>query len=205
MLKQHCNSIYRMTDTLQKLFGSNARLKLLRLFLFNPKATFSAAEATQRSQSKPAEVRRELALFVQIGLVKKSRSSAAKSRYHLNPSFEYTLALQNLLLNTSNQGIELYNRLRRAGTIKFMVVAGVLLGEWDEARLDLFIVGDRLNERKLRDLVRKFESELGKELRFASLTTDQFFYRLGMNDHLVKDIFDYPHAIVHDKLNIGLK
>ncbi len=194
-----------MTDTLQKLFGSTARLKLLRLFLFNPKATFSASEAADRSQSKGSEVRRELALFVQIGLLKKSRSSAAKSRYHLNPSFEYTLALQNLLLNTSNQGAELYNRLRRAGTIKFMVVAGVLLGEWDEARLDLFIVGERLNERKLRELVRKFESELGKELRFASLTTDQFFYRLGMNDHLVKDIFDYPHAIVHDKLNIGLK
>jgi hypothetical protein len=195
-----------MTDTLQKLFGSAQRLKLMRLFLFNPKLTFTTTEAAQRAQIKPAEARREFALFLQIGLIKKSRrGSTAAARYQLNADFEYVAALQNLLLNTAHQASELYNRLRRTGTLKFMVIAGVLLGEWEEARLDLFIVGERINDRKLREAVRKLESELGKELRFTSLTTDQFFYRLGMNDHLVKDIFDYPHQILHDKLQIGLK
>jgi hypothetical protein len=195
-----------MTDTLQKLFGGNSRLKLLRLFLFNPKVTFSLAEAAQRSQTKSAEVRREFAVFLQIGLIKKSRrGSLAAARYQLNPGFEYTLALQNLLLNTSHQAEGLYNLLRRTGTIRFVVIAGVFLGEWEESRLDLFIVGERINDRKLQTQIRKLESELGKELRFASLTTEQFFYRLGMNDHLIKDIFDYPHTIIHDKLQIGLK
>ena len=55
------------------------------------------------------------------------------------------------------------------------------------------------------DAVRKLESELGKELRYTALSTDQFLYRLQMNDHLIKDIFDYPHTLVYDKLNIGLK
>ncbi|HEV8666359.1 MAG TPA: hypothetical protein VN665_00740 [Candidatus Paceibacterota bacterium] len=195
-----------MTDTLQKLFGSNSRLKLLRLFLFNPKSTFSLAEAAQRSQCKSAEVRCEFALFLQIGLIKKARrGSQAAARYQLNNDFEYTLALQNLLLNTSHQAAELYELVRHTGTIKFIAIAGVLLGEWEDSRLDLFIVGERLNDRKLLTQIRKLESELGKELRFASLSTDQFYYRLQMNDHLVKDIFDYPHAIIFDKLNIGLK
>lgn len=195
-----------MTDSLQKLFGSSSRLKLLRLFLFNPKATISVADAAERSQIKSAEVRREFALFSQIGLIKKSRRGGASSpRYQLDEAFEYTLALQNLLLNTSHQAAGLYNRVRRAGAIKFMVIAGVFLGEWEDARLDLFIVGERLNDRKLREQVRKLESELGKELRYTALSTEQFFYRLGMNDHLIKDIFDYPHTIVHDKLQIGLK
>jgi hypothetical protein len=205
MLK-HTTLHYRMTDTLLKLFGSNVRLKLLRLFLFNPKSTFTLPEAAGRSQCKPAEVRREFAVFLQIGLIKKARrGSVAAARYQLNADFEYTLALQNLLLNTSHQSAELYALLRRAGTIKFMVTAGVFLGEWEESRLDLFVVGERLNERKLQTQIKKLESELGKELRYTALSTDQFFYRLSMNDHLIKDIFDYPHTIVHDKLQIGLK
>lgn len=200
------SAIYRMTDTLQKLFGSNSRLKLLRLFLFNPKVTITHAEAAQRSQIKPVEVRREFTVFLQIGLIKKARrGSAAATRYQLSSDFEYTLALQNLLLNTSHQASHLYNLLRRTGTIKLVVIAGVFLGEWEDSRLDLCIVGERINERKLQTQIRKLESELGKELRYAALTTEQFYYRLGMNDHLVKDIFDYPHTIVHDKLNIGLK
>jgi len=196
-----------MTDTLQKLFGSPSRLKLLRLFLFNPKLTFTVSEAAERAQVKPAEARREFAMYQQIGLIKKSRRGGANagSRYQLAADFEYTVALQNLLLNTSHHASDLYNRLRSSGSIKFMVIAGVLYGEWEDARLDLFVVGERLNDRKLREQVKKLESELGKELRYAALSTDQFFYRLGMNDHLVKDIFDYPHTIVHDKLNIGLK
>lgn len=197
---------YRMTDTLQKLFGSDARLKLLRLFLFNPKVTFTMAEAAKRSQTNPSQTRREFATFLQIGLIKKARrGSVAATRYQLNAGFEYAAALQNLLLNTSHQANELYERVRLAGTIKFMVIAGVFLGEWDDSRLDLFIVGERINAARLERHVRKLESELGKELRYTALSTEQFLYRLQMNDHLIKDIFDYPHTIVYDKLNIGLK
>lgn len=197
---------YRMTDTLQKLFGSNSRLKLLRLFLFNPNVTFTVAEAAERSQIKPAEVRREFVLFAHIDLIRKARrGSAAAARYQLSTDFEYTSALQNLLLNTSHQSAGLYDLLRRTGTIKFVVIAGIFLGEWEDSRLDLFVVGERINDRRLQTQIRKLESELGKELRYASLSTDQFLYRLGMNDHLLKDIFDYPHTIIHDKLNIGLK
>jgi hypothetical protein len=199
--------ITSMTDTLQKLFGGASRLKLLRLFLFNPKLTFTVGEAAERAQIKTADARREFAVFNQIGLIKKGRrgAPAAGARYQLATDFEYTLALQNLLLNTAHQGNDLYNRLRGTGSLKFMAIAGVLTGEWEEARLDLFVVGERLNDRKLKEQVKKIESELGKELRYTALSTDQFFYRLQMNDHLVKDIFDYPHTIIHDKLNIGLK
>ncbi len=195
-----------MTDTLQKPFGTNSRLKLLRLFLFNPKSTFSLAEAAERSQCKISEVRSEFAVFLQIGLIKKARrGSVAAARYHLNPNFEYTLELQNLLLNTSHHAAELYDYLRGTGAIKLIIIAGVFLGEWEDSRLDLFVVGERLNDRKMLTQVRKLESELGKELRYAALSSEQFLYRLGMNDHLLKDIFDYPHTIIFDKLNIGLK
>ncbi|MDE1925512.1 MAG: hypothetical protein KGH79_05085 [Patescibacteria group bacterium] len=195
-----------MSDPLEKLFGSSPRLKLLRLFLFNPRQSFTLPEVAQRSRIKEREARRELGLLLQIQVIKKVRRSARAmgARYILNDSFRYAGALKHLLLNAPERGNDLYERVRRAGTIKLFVLAGVFVDEWEE-RLDILVVGDRINERKLREGVRRFESEIGKELRYALLTTDDFFYRLNMNDHLVRDVFDYPHRIIEDKLNIGLK
>ncbi len=61
-----------------------------------------------------------------------------------------------------------------------------------------------MNERILRNRVRVLEAELGKEIRYAAMSTQDFFYRLNMSDKLLRDILDYPHSIAFDRLNIGL-
>ena len=191
-----------MTDPLLRLFGSPARVKLLRLFLFNPREQFSTADAAQRARVRLPSARSEVALFAALGLVRRSRRSAP--RYGLNTGFPYIAALQGLLLNAPARGEDLYEALRACGAIKLIAIAGVFMGEWD-GRLDVLVVGDRLNEKKLRAAVRRLESEIGKELRYATLPTGDFLYRLDMHDKLVRDILDYPHKIVFDRLDIGLK
>ena len=191
-----------MTDPLAKLFGSAARIKLLRLFLFNPRQQFSIPEAATHAQVTNECARAEVKLFVTIRVIKRATRTAP--RYILNAEFEYVEALQNLLLNAPARGKELYERIRSAGVIKLIVVSGIFVGEW-EGRLDMLIVGDRVIEKKLRSKIRSLESELGKELRYALLTTQDFLYRLNMSDKLVRDVMDYSHAVVHDRLNIGLK
>ena len=192
-----------MPDTLSKLFGSQGRVKLLRLFLCNPKQTFTVAEAAARVQVKDKECRRECAMFEQVKLIKHGKRNGVV-RLSLNADFKYVAALQNLLINAPELGAELYSRIRHAGTLKLIVVCGVFVGEWD-APLDALIVGDRVNERKLRDKIRKLEAEVGREIRYALLSSENFLYRININDHLMKDVFDYTHRIVHDKLQIGLK
>ena len=94
--------------------------------------------------------------------------------------------------------------IRSAGVIKLIVVAGVFMDDW-EGRLDVLIVGDRIKEKPLRARMRGLESEIGRELRYAMLPSDDFLYRLNMNDKLVRDVLDYPHRIMLDRLNIGIK
>lgn len=192
-----------MTDTLTKLFGSPARVKLLRLFLFNPRSSFTAPDAAARARVGPKETRSEISLMLRLGLVMRSLRGV-HVRYGLNLDSPYTVALQNLLINTPARAGEMHSLLRRSGTIKLIVVAGIFVGEWDGS-LDVLIVGDRIKERTLRERIKFLESEIGKEVRYAALTTEDFFYRLNVNDRLVRDIFDYPHKIVHDRLDIGLK
>ncbi len=192
-----------MTDTLSKLFGSNSRVKLLRLFLFNPQATFTAKEVSERSRVVPREVARELACFVDIELITK-RMDGRIAHYALNQEFVYLSALQNLLLNASARAGDIYERIKRVGVVKLVVVSGIFVGEW-EGRVDLLIVADKVHEQKLDKHIQVLESEIGRQLRYTLLSTQEFFYRLNMNDHLLRDVLDYTHRIMFDRLDIGLK
>jgi hypothetical protein len=192
-----------MTDPLAKLFGSAARVKLLRLFLFNPTLSFSTPQAVQRSHVSLAEARREMQVFYRAGLLRRSKRSRAV-RFVLNGDFKYLAALQALLLNAPARGEDIARRLRPAGSIKFLALTGIFLGNW-EGSLDLLVVGDRISEVKLRRRIRSLEAELGKEVRYALLPSTEFLYRLNMSDKLLRDVFDYPHRIVLDKVNSGLK
>lgn len=192
-----------MTDKLQKLFGNAARIKLLRLFLFNPRQSFLLIDIVRRARVLDEEARHEVALFCRMGII--GRSTRGKGiRYALNTQFEYVTALQNLLLNAPARGADIVQRIRGTGTLKFVVLSGIFIGEWDD-RLDLLIVGDRMKERKLRERIRGLEAEIGKEVRYALLTSEDFLYRMNMNDKLVRDVLDYSHKILLDKINAGRK
>lgn len=191
-----------MTDPLIKLFGSHTRLKLLRLFLFNPSQAFTAAEAAVRARAESSVVRREMINLKQAGLLKKARTKV--TRYELNERFPYLGALKGLILNTERRGDSIPERLRSAGALKLIILTGVFMGDV-EGEFDLLVVGDRVRESTLRDKIKSLEAELGRELRYALLTTPDFLYRLNMSDKLLRDILDYPHRIVFDRLDIGLK
>ncbi len=191
-----------MTDPLAKLFGSNARVKLLRLFLFNPRQSFTVGEAAARTCTPALEAKRELVLLLRVGVI----SPAARGRglrYQLDTEFRYIVPLQALLLNAAARGENLVERLRGVGVLKFVVLAGIFVGEM-EGRIDALIVGDRIKERLLRERMKRLEAELGRELRYALLPSDDLLYRLTVSDRLVRDVFDYPHRIVLDKLGTNL-
>jgi hypothetical protein len=190
-------------DSLQKIFGSNARLKLLRLFLFNPQRSFTVAEAATRAQIETSEARGELNNLVASGLIRKN-SRGKQIKFDVNAGFPYFLSLQNLLLNVTSRGLEVKARLRSAGPLKLIIIGGMFMGEW-EANLDLLLVGDKIKERTLKNQIKKLEAEIGKEIRYTLLSSTDFLYRLNMSDKLLRDVFDFPHRIVLDKFDIGLK
>jgi hypothetical protein len=193
-----------MTDRLEKLFGTSARVKLLRLFLFNPRQSFLLQDIATRSRVDEKEVKKELALFLSIGLIEAKRRESSKIRYGLHGQFEYTAALQNLLLNAPRRSGDIVKRLRDVGTLRVVILSGIFVGEWEE-RLDILIVADKVQARKLRDRIKGLEAEIGKEIRYTLLGSQDFYYRFNMNDKLVRDVLDYTHLVVLDRLNLGLK
>ena len=183
---------------LEKLFGSSARVKIMKLFLFNPEICFGKNDLITKTKVQQANANRELKLLSDISLIKK-RSKG----YILNQDFGFLKQLKNLLINNEplQQG-DIAKRIGKTGRIKLIIVSGVFI-QSDDSRLDLLVVGDEINERSLKNVVQTMESEIGKELKFSSLKTEDFKYRHSICDRLIRDVLDYPHDIIVDKIGLA--
>ncbi len=191
-------------EQLGKLFGSEAKVKIMRLFLFNPETVFDTGEISERAKVDSPKVRREMSNLEKMGLVKR-RASAKKRGGHgfvLETQFSYLTQLQNFLINIEPLlPKEIIRKVSKIGNIKLIVIAGVFLQE-AESRIDILIVGDGIKKSNLENLIKTLEAEIGKELRYAHFTTEDFKYRISMFDKLIRDILDYPHRKILNKTGI---
>ena len=201
-------------EILDKIFGGAAKVRMMRLFILNPTAQFSIDDVTKRTQTAEKEVRTELLLLEKISLVKrrtvmrKENPEALRSKktqvWGLDSKFVYLDELKSFLVNANLiKNSELIKRLGRIGKIKLIVIAGVFLNQLDESKLDLLVVGDGIRRASFENIVKSLESELGKELKYAFFGNDDFAYRLNMYDKLVRDLLDYPHQVVLDRIGLS--
>ena len=188
-------------EPLAKIFGSPARLKMLRLFVFNQNNAFTLAEVTERTKLSNPVARRELAELLAADLLRKKGERVA-ARYQVNPRFEHLPALDVFIRETTAVRPQtMLKALKRAGTLRLVVLSGFFSGVL-ESQIDLLVVGDPLDERTLASAVHSLEAELGREIRYAFFATTDFRYRLGVYDRLLRDVFDYPHRILVDKIGL---
>ena len=192
-------------EILSKLFGSETKVKIMRLFLFNPEHVFDISDVTERVKADSSRVRREMSMLLKMGLIKSRITNKKKKNRHgfvMNHQFSYLSQLQNFLINVEPLNPrEIVKKITRLGSIKLIIIAGVFIQE-PESRTDILIVGDNVKRAKLENLIKTLESEIGKELKYAYFTTEDFKYRLSMFDKLTRDILDYPHRKVLNKLSI---
>lgn len=191
-------------ETLAKLFGSEVKVKIMRLFLFNSEKVFDINEIVDRVKSNHSKVRREMGILEKIDFVKRRVSQKSRNGYAfaMNTQFPYLLPLQNFLINAEPlQSKEILKRLTKLGSIKVIIVAGVFIQD-PESRADIFIVGDGIKKSALDNVMGDLEAEIGKELKYAYFTTDDFKYRLSMFDKLTRDILDFPHKKILNKLGL---
>jgi hypothetical protein len=182
-------------EILGKLFGSTARVKVIRLFLLNPGQAFSSTDIVSRTEVSAAAVRRELNHLTNLTLIKRktvTRQGSKKKkknevRFTLNTRFSYLAALQHLVVDsTPFEADTLIRRLGKTGRLKAIVLGGIFKQNQDSS-IDLLVVGDHLNKAAVDRVIHTLESELGSELRYAVFETSDFSYRLNIYDKLIRD------------------
>jgi hypothetical protein len=206
-----------LMETLAKLFGGLYRVKVMRLFLFSPELAFETADIAARAKVSVAQARSELQFLKRVGLIRKKQGSREEKierrgkvkvvakkfiGWTLDPTFDHLEPLRSLVLRSNLlQPEHIVEKLSKAGKLKLVIVAGVFIQNLD-SRVDLLVVGDKIDREALAATIRTIESEVGKDLDYAVFDTADFQYRLGVYDKLLRDILDYPHKRLVDKLNV---
>ena len=122
--------------------------------------------------------------------------------WSLNKNFDYIKSLRDLLIESKFlQRSEILKRFRNTGNIKLFIISGIFIKD-DETNIDLLIVGDNLKRGIIEHTLQQIESEIGKELRYGVLETQEFTYRLNMHDKFIRDILDYSHERLIEKIKI---
>lgn len=214
-----------MENILEKLFESVPRARILRLFMQNRSGFFTFPEITKRTKVRPAAAKKELVKLMKIGvikrkvaafreeIVKKARSKKKPSPiriklrkakvYYANPAFRFLPELSDLVVKASAASRKkLLRQVKRLGNVKLAVLSGVFVQNNGNSRADILIVGDGLKKRKLDNFFSQLESEMGKTLSYTIMDTNEFKYRLDMYDRFLRDILEYPHDKLINKLRV---
>ncbi len=161
---------------------------------------YASREIIAHTQEDSSSVRKELKKLQEIGLV-----AGKKQLYSLNPEFEYFTELRDLILKSPvSEKRDLIERIHKLGKIRLAVISGIFLDKElnDPIAVDLFLVHDYLDKRKLTQFLKNVESEIGTEVRFATMDKEEFKYRNAMFDRFVRVLFEGPHEKLINKLGI---
>lgn len=192
-------------DILAKLFGSQARVRIMRLFLLNS-GNFEIAEIVSHSRVTRANVRKEINALMSLDFIRQKTITKEGARggkkkvsvWSLNNHFPYLQPIKEILIDPDLLIQEdLIARFKQVGRMKLLIVAGVFIGQ-EKSRADLLLVADKIKKTLLNQFIKGLEAEIGKELNYVVFDSKEFKYRLDMYDKLVCDIIDKPHEKLFD-------
>lgn len=134
-----------------------------------------------------------------------SKSNLNQWGYVLNGNFEFFYELRDLILKSSPAEIgELVKKINHLGHVKLAIISGIFMNKenTDPLIVDLFMVGDDIELRKLKNLLKSLEAEIGKEIKFSLMEKEEFKYRFAMFDRFIRVLLEGPHEKLINKLGI---
>lgn len=207
-------------DILSEIFSSATLAKIMRLFFLSPEDVFEIKDIAERIQAPSSKVRKEIFRLKKIKFIlpaskeivleqKKGFRIRKKKRkvkgWRLNSGFLLYRPLKALLLNAAPVARgDFLRKLKKAGRLQLIILSGFFLTSDDmrEQSVDLLVVGDGIKRGAIDKAIRFVESKIGKELNYTVLTTKEFQYRKEMRDKFIRNILDYPHEKLLNKLGV---
>lgn len=182
-LQEIISSFFIIRTMLKPLFSSNARVKLLNVFLLNPDEEFFIRELTRKLDEQINSVRRELDNLKKIGLLK-SRVRNRKKYFYVNKEFLIYNELRDIFLKASSNDEQMGRAIAKMGEVYFLLLSGKFIGKI--TNVDLLLVGEVDKKKLQKYLDEKMEGK--KDIKFTIISKKDFLYRLECNDKFVKDI-----------------
>jgi len=192
----------RQQPTIEQLFDSLIKIKLLKLFLRNPETSFTASEAAKKIGCAAAGAKRHIFKLREIGFLSQRGNKNKKAKFALNRNFVLYPELENLLSKLIPVPFErLKKQIKGLGNVRLAIISGVFLNE-KASRLDFLLVGEKINQRKLNNFIKKTEQHIGREIVFVVFNNKEFNYRLDVRDRFVRDILEGRHEKLLQRIKL---
>lgn len=181
------------------LFGSKARARLIRLFIVNPGTEFTVAEAADKTLISRDDVSRELARLSKMKLVFE-RSRKGRRCFVANEEFPFYTELKSLIskLNVHAQS-QVFRKLKIIGEVKLILISGLFLN-YPKSKADMILVVNNVNRVKLKHAIAHLEAEVGREIRYFLMGSEELHYRLNMLDRFFVEFLEGPYEEVANKV-----
>lgn len=191
---------------LNSLFGSPARVKILKMFLSQPEARHYLRQLARDLDLQVNSVRREIINLESIGLISLSESDEdaeakdkEKKYYIANKDFLLFNELRALfikaqILNTQ----EFIDEVQKVCTPEVFILSGYFVGD-AKAVTDLMLVGD-IDKHKFSKIIKKLEKSLSLEINYTIFTVKEYLYRLEVMDIFLNGILSGKKNMVVNSL-----
>lgn len=181
------------------LFGSKARSRLIRFFLLNPGAEFSSATVSEKTLISRTECSHELSRLTKMKLVLE-RSRKGHKCFLVNEDFPFYTELKSLVskLNVHAQS-QVFRKVKVIGEVKLILISGLFLN-YPKSKVDMILVVNNVNRTKLKHAIAHLEAEVGKEIRFVLMNSEELHYRLNMLDRFFIEFLEAPYEEVSNKV-----
>lgn len=188
-----------MADIFEILFGSKVRVRLLRLLLLNSEKEFTFEEILEKTLLKKAETTKELNHFKKIKLVSE-RSKKNKKVIVVNTQFPFYIELKSLFSKSDiDAQSKAFQKLSAIGEVKLVLVSGIFLN-YAKSKADMILVVNNINRAKLKSAMAYLEAEIGRDIRFVLMSSEELQYRLNMMDRFLMEFLEHSHQEIVNKV-----
>lgn len=188
-----------MPEILEALFGSKAKTRILRFFLLNPEKEFNIAEISKKNMVSSVNARKEIGELVKIKFLTQHLKKGVKF-YKLDQSFHFYFELKSLFAKAvSSPQSKSLTKIKNIGDVKLVLLSGIFLN-YPKSKVDMILVANNVSRGKLKSVMNGLEAEVGKEVSFVLMNSDEFKYRIDMLDRFLLDFIEGAHIELIDKI-----
>ncbi len=186
-------------STLDTLFGSRTRAKILRLLLTNPDKLYFVREISRKVAEHMNSVRRELTLLSTEGILL-ATGNGQKRFYQAASDYPLFDELKALVFKAEvMEERRLLAAIENSGRVSLLLLTGFFVNRPD-VPTDILIVGS-VNRVKLEKMMRTFQQHVDREIRFTVLTKAEYEYRSSLTDRFLYSIMNGPVVSVIDRIS----
>ena len=197
---------------LNAIFGSEARVKILNLFLLHPETKYYILQIARDLKLPANSVRREVDNILKFGLImpasapltdqsetKIEKVKIEKKYFEANKNFILYPEIKALFIKTQVISSQKFiSNLQKSFQPKLLALTGFFTN-FPEAQTDILIVGHVKRPAFLK-LIAELEKDFGREINFTILEEKEFRYRQDIMDIFLYNILEGKTITLIDSL-----